>query len=66
MIDLALKEQIPTRKVNLDQVWIQKWESKLVQKWGPNQKIDVHTRIQFHGVLVQDSILTPKYGKKIW
>ena len=51
-------------------------ESKFVQKRGPNQRIDVHTLspsmecdhkilvIQFHGVLVQDSMLTPEYEKK--
>ena len=58
-------EQILTRECDLCQVEIQKWESKLVQKWSPNQNIDVHTLsplmecdhkilvIQFHGVLVQ-------------
>ena len=55
---------IPTREFDLDQVEIQKGESKLVQKWGPYQRIDVNTLflslkcdhkilvIQFHGVLV--------------
>ena len=45
---------------------------KLIQKWGPNQRIDVHTFslsmkcdhkilvIQFHSVLVHDSMLTPE------
>ena len=69
---------ILTREFNSDQVEIQKGESKLVQKWaGPNQKIDIHTlspslkydhkilMTQFHGVLVQDSMLTPEY-EKIW
>ena len=63
---------IPTRKFDSCQVEIQRWESKLVQKWGPNQRIDVHTLspsmkcdhkilvIQFHSVLVQDSMLTPE------
>jgi len=44
----------------------------LIQKWGPNQRIDIHTLspsikcdhkrlvIPFHGVLVQDSMLTPE------
>ena len=66
------QKSIPTRKFDSDQVKIQKGESKLVQKWGPNQRIDVHTlspsmkcdhkilMIQFHSVLVQDSMLTPK------
>ena len=47
MIDLTQMEQeqkpIPTREFDLDQVEIQNKESKLVQKWGPNQRIDVHT-----------------------
>ena len=58
------QKQIPTREFNSDQVEIQKWESKLVQKWGPNQRINDHTLfpamkcdhkilvIQFHGVRV--------------
>ena len=33
----------PTREIDSDQVEIQKWESKFVQKWGPDQRIDVHT-----------------------
>ena len=37
---------IPTQKFDSDQVEIQKGESKLVQKWGPNQRIDVHTLSQ--------------------
>jgi len=73
----APKDQIPAQKVGLDQVWIQKWESKLVQKWGPNQKIDVHTLtpsmkcdwkilvILFYDVLIQDSMLTPEYEKNL-
>jgi len=44
--------------------------------WGSNQRIDIHTLppsikydhkilvIQFHGVLLQDSMLTPEYEKK--
>jgi len=34
------QKSIPTQELYLDQVEIEKWESKLVQKWGPNQKID--------------------------
>ena len=37
------QEQIPTTEFDLEQVKIQKWESKLVQKWGPNQRINVRT-----------------------
>ena len=67
----------PTRRFDSDQVEIQKWESKLVQKWSPNQRIVVHTLspsmkcdhkilvIQTHGVLVQDSMLTTKYEKNL-
>ena len=66
------KKSIPTQEFDSDQVEIQKGESKLVQKWGPDQIIDAHTLslslkcdhkilvIQFHGVLVQDSMLTPE------
>ena len=70
------QELMPTRECDLDQVKFQKWESKLVQKWGPNQRIDVHTLspltecdrkilvIQFHSVLVQDLMLTSEQRKK--
>ena len=69
----AQKKRISTRETDLNQVEIQKLESNLVQNWGLNQKINVHTLspltecdrkilvILFHGVLVQDSILTLKY-----
>ena len=55
---------IPTWEFDSHQVKIQKWESKLVQKWSSNQKIDVHALflltecdhkilvMQFHSVLV--------------
>ena len=61
---------IPSQEFDSDQVDIQKWELKLVQKWGPNQRINVHTLspsmkcdhkilvILFHSVLVHDSMLT--------
>ena len=62
---------IPPREFDSDQVEIQKVKSKLVQEWGPNQRINFRTLflsmkydhkilvIQFHGVLAQDSMLTP-------
>ena len=37
------QKSMPTREFDSDQVEIQKEESKLVQKWSPNQRIDVHT-----------------------
>ena len=49
----------------------------MVQKWGPKQRIDVHTLspsmkcdhkilvIQFHGVLVYDLMLTSEYEKNL-
>ena len=47
MIDLDSKgtgvKTDTTREFDSDQVEIQNGESKLVQKLGPNQKIDVHT-----------------------